>query len=105
MPVGLCPDDLFGGDVASRAWLVIDNNLPAESFGKPLRHQARDDVHRTAGSVADQKPNRPAWIGLGRQLEGCSPYRTGGSRRQEGASSHDLSPEPEDETQRGATDF
>src|SRR5262245_26545946 len=45
--------DRLGGDIAGRAWPVVDDEWLAKPLRQPLTHQARDDVIRTAWSKAD----------------------------------------------------
>ena len=73
--------DLAGRGVAARAADVLDEELLAESVGELLRHDARDDVGRTAGGKADDHAHRPARIALrrgcrdaGQQQRGCEQY-------------------------------
>jgi len=58
------PHRRLGGDVAAGARPVLDDELLAEPLGKPLPHQACDDVEPAAGGRADDPTDRPRRIGL-----------------------------------------
>src|SRR5215472_11828114 len=56
--------DGFYGDVGTGPRPVLDKELLAESLRKPLCYQARDDVGRATGRIADDDARRPRRIGL-----------------------------------------
>ena len=56
--------DRLGGDIATGARPVLDDEWLAEPLRQPLTHQAREDVVRTAGGKADDDAHRPRRIGL-----------------------------------------
>ena len=56
--------DHLGPDIAAGARPIFDDELLAEPLRQPLAHQARDDVGRAAGGIADDDVHRPRRIGL-----------------------------------------
>ena len=62
MAVRRCAHDGFCGDVGTGPRSVLDKELLAEPLRKPLRYQARDDVGRAAGRIADDDAHRPRRI-------------------------------------------
>src|SRR5262245_42692298 len=56
--------DRLGTDIAAGTRPILDHERLAEPLRKPLPHQAREDVIRTAGSKADDDAHRSRWIGL-----------------------------------------
>jgi hypothetical protein len=57
--IGICPHDRFGGEVASSARTILDNELLAEPLGEHLPGEPRHDVVDAAGGIADQQKHRP----------------------------------------------
>src|SRR5207253_11129180 len=55
---------------------VLDNEGLPELFRQPLPHQARGEVRRAARGIADDKTNRPRWIGLRARASRCEGKRS-----------------------------
>ena len=53
--IGTCPHDRFGGEVASGAGAVFDDELLAEPLGDHLPGEPCHDVVDAAGGIADQQ--------------------------------------------------
>jgi len=64
VPVGGRIHHGLGGNVAAGTGPVLNDELLAEAFGQPLRHQARCDVGRAASGEPDENAHRPRRIGL-----------------------------------------
>jgi hypothetical protein len=62
--VGRCAHDRFGGEVAGSAGPVLDDDRLPQPRGKPLRHQARQNVVGATGRKADNEMDRACRIGL-----------------------------------------
>src|SRR5215831_14276206 len=78
--------DGLGRDIGARARPAFDDEWLTEPLRQPLTEQARGDVGRAAGRVADDQPHRPRRIGLRR----CNPrdgWQRSGSRDQRQKSS------------------
>ena len=56
--------DRLGADIAAGTRPVVDDELLAEPLRQPLTDQARDDVGRAAGGIANNDAHRPRRIGL-----------------------------------------
>ncbi len=56
--------DRLGREIAAGAWPIFDDKLAAEPLRQPLAHQARADVVRAAGGIADEDVYRPRGIAL-----------------------------------------
>ena len=52
----------FGADIVARARLILDDELLAQPFRQPLRHDARRDVRAPAGSVGNDPTHRPVRV-------------------------------------------
>ena len=52
----------FGADIVARARLILDEDLLAQTFRQPLRHDARRDVRAPAGGVGDDPTHRPGRV-------------------------------------------
>ena len=57
-------DNRLGGDIGSRAWLVLDDERLAEPLREPLTNETRGDVGRAASQETDNNAHRPRRIGL-----------------------------------------
>ena len=62
IPVGRRAHDSLGGDVAGGAGPVLDDDRLTQPAGKPLPHQAPEDVIGAAGWKADDEVYRTHWI-------------------------------------------
>src|SRR5262245_21943523 len=62
--IGRCLHDRLGTDIAAGTRPVLDDEWLAEPFGKPLTHQAREDVGRATGGKTDDDAHRPRRISL-----------------------------------------
>lgn len=58
--------DAFGGDIATGARPVVNDNLLTEPLGEPLRHHPRSNVGRTASGKSNDQAHRPRRVGLRR---------------------------------------
>src|SRR5262249_51068579 len=56
--------DRLGGNIATGAGPVLDDEGLAQPLGQPLTHQTRNDVVRTAGGIAYDDAHWPRRIGL-----------------------------------------
>src|SRR5262245_22549173 len=57
-------DNRLGGDIGSRAWLVLNDERLAEPLREPLTNETRGDVGRAASQETDNNAHRPRRIGL-----------------------------------------
>src|SRR5262245_40485719 len=58
--------DAFGGDIATGARPIVDDNLLTEPLGEPLRHHPRRNVGRTASRKPNNQAHRSRRVGLRR---------------------------------------
>src|SRR5579883_600105 len=56
--------DRLGGDIASRARTIVDDEWLAEARRQPLTDEARRNVGWAAGRTADDDAYGPRWISL-----------------------------------------
>ena len=63
--------DVLGGDIVAGARLVLDDELLAELLGQPSADDARDDVGRSAGRIADDDAHRMVGIAGRPRVDGC----------------------------------
>jgi hypothetical protein len=80
--VGLRLDHDLGADIAAGARPVLDDEILAELFRKPLRGEPRDDVRRAAGREGDDHLDWAGRVGV----------RVGdaGERRQRGGAHREM---------------
>src|SRR5262249_15155436 len=52
-------DNRLGGDIGSRAWLVLDDERLAEPLREPLTNETRGYVGRAASQETDNNAHRP----------------------------------------------
>jgi hypothetical protein len=73
--------DSLGGNAATGAWSVLDDELLAETLRQPLTDEACDDVGRATRSKADNQAHRLGRIGL-RLRSARDDWKRGGARCQ-----------------------
>ena len=69
--VGRGLGDQFGADIVAGAGLVLDDELLAELLAQPISDNARDDVGRSAGRIADDDAHRVVGIAGRPRVGGC----------------------------------
>jgi hypothetical protein len=58
------PHDRLGGEIATSAWLIHDDELLTEAFRQPLRDQPCTGIEWAARCIADEQVHWPRWIRL-----------------------------------------
>src|SRR5215472_14210240 len=67
-------------DVVARARLVLDDELLAQPFREPLRHDARRDVRAPAGAIGHDPTHRPGRVVERRGGADPAPHERGQTR-------------------------
>src|SRR5258708_3697122 len=56
------PHDRLGGEIATTAWLIHDDELLTKAFRQPLRDQPCTSIEWAARCIADEQVHWPRWI-------------------------------------------